>query len=217
MGLDEIVLCATREEVRKVVGDSVLRDTVYDPGWFFNQPLEALNKLVHADKPLWSVRNHCETDEGLKQIIPYVTISHIAEMPTGDGDDDYFRFFMTYFRTQKSGEGRLRGKRSLGFGGHISHPETIMQALYREINEELEIHNAPYDLNFLGFVNNESDAVGRVHIGALFDMNFPESRLPVLKDDAAEGAVWVREDLLKDMREEFEIWSQLVIDNLPSS
>ena len=52
-------------------------------------------------------RDACETDDDLKQMIPYVIVRHGGK-------------YLAYSRTSQSGEKRLVGKRSVGIGGHIN-------------------------------------------------------------------------------------------------
>ena len=201
MSQDEKVMCVPRNKVESVLGVHLKNDTVY----YEDMGLNALQLLCAKEHVHWVARKDCESDPSFKQIIPYIMIR------VYDDRDSDFRY-LVYNRTKQSGEGRLKGKASIGIGGHITEPETIRQGLFREIEEELETYGAIFDLSFMGFVNNESDEVGKVHLGALFIADFPYTNPPILKCDALAEPRWLTERELMDAnKEEFEVWSQLAI------
>lgn len=204
MSGEEAVMVIPREDVCAVFGVEELRTTVYDSEWYSKTALDALHALM-LDRPCWSLRKHCETDPALKQIIPYILIT---AMDPEDGEHCY----LTYFRTKKSGEERLQGKRSLGIGGHITNPETFLNGLMRELHEELETDRAVFNLNFIGFVNDESNDVGKVHLGVLVEIEFPNTHRPTLKCDSLAQPEWIKIQELKKLKDQFEVWSQLTID-----
>lgn len=68
-------------------------------------------------------------------------------------------------------EKRLQGKYSWGLGGHVEPSDAGENPLFasrlRELSEEIE-STAPFGTpSVLGYVNDESDAVGQVHFGVL--------------------------------------------------
>ena len=76
------------------------------------------------DNLMPKLRCEAECDPSFKQIIPYVLVEH---KPTG-------RFFMT---TRIGGEERLKGQASIGLGGHLEDGEDVVDALFRELEEEI--------------------------------------------------------------------------------
>jgi ADP-ribosylglycohydrolase/predicted NUDIX family phosphoesterase len=115
---------------------------------------------------VFDTRRDLETNENYKQPIPYLLIQNAA------GD------FACY--TRAGSEKRLRGLHSIGIGGHVEKTDTaaaalekiLHAALLRELSEEtnlvLENAAAAPDLRFLGLINEEKTAVGRVHLGLVF-------------------------------------------------
>ena len=108
-------------------------------------------------------RDAAETDESLRQIIPYVLLRN---------DDSV----ACYQRSKKTPEGRLAGKHSIGFGGHINpidgtpHDtlELIDICMEREVAEEVRDTRC-VTTNFLGFIRVDDNAVGKVHLGYVFE------------------------------------------------
>lgn len=117
----------------------------------------------------WMPRPDAEKDPAYRQLIPYVVIQY----PTDDR-------VLAYHRPKKGGgEARLRGSRSVGFGGHV-HPSdeppgatgtngaftrhhTIRNAMLRELKEELGIEDATPTLR--GTICLHNSDVDRVHLG----------------------------------------------------
>ena len=70
-------------------------------------------------------------------------------------------------------ERRLQGKWSWGFGGHIEPRDTknrnfIRQSTLRELKEEVRINGLIEKVEVLGYLNYDSDSIGKVHFGILY-------------------------------------------------
>lgn len=156
-------------------------------------------------------RSAMEKDPSWKQLIPYVVVHHRSP-------DMGKVHVLTYRRGVTGGESRLHAKRSLGIGGHINPDDAEGAAgayeagMRRELDEELSIE-CDYRIETAGVIYDNSDDVGRVHLGIVH----------VLLVDTMD--VFAREDCLEDMRFEpltkvegnvlkYESWSQLVIWSL---
>ncbi|MFM8890750.1 MAG: phosphoesterase, partial [Planctomycetia bacterium] len=68
--------------------------------------------LLDPRHTLWRPRGSVEEDPSFKQLLPYCVLAWKAV----DGATRYF----AYTRGGGQGEARLRAKRSIGIGGHIS-------------------------------------------------------------------------------------------------
>ncbi len=71
------------------------------------------------------------------------------------------------------GETRLYGNWSVGVGGHIEKIDSecedpITDSLKREISEEVRCDLSMLSFKVLGYINDDSDDVGRVHFGVLY-------------------------------------------------
>jgi predicted NUDIX family phosphoesterase len=173
-------------------------------------------------------KSQAEQNEEYKQLIAYGIIRSENSI-------------LMYRRTTKGDENRLWNQYSIGVGGHINIydqkqkqmtkvgknniPINFFQAaVQREIEEEITI-DSPY---YLGtpelkyFINDNSDAVGRVHFGLvwLFEMKYPKTTLPPIevKRKIVRGKKGLGEinfydiNYLKLHKEHFENWSQLIIE-----
>jgi len=156
------------------------------------------------EKHIFMSRDLAEYDFEHKQVIPYLIIRN---------NNNY----LLLQRTSKQSEKRLHNKFSLGIGGHIN-PESsdhgnnlIIGGLYKELNEEVLI-NKPYDLKFIGTINDESNSVSKVHLGLLYELEVQSAEYEVLEKDKM-SAQWESRDNLIKYYDRMETWSQIVCDN----
>ena len=100
-------------------------------------------------------RSLMEQDPTYKQIIPYLVFRH---------QDTYFLMQ----RREQASEQRLKNKFSLGIGGHVQKKDIehtdIMGWAQREFNEEIA-YEGKYSVQPLGILNDDTNSVGKVHIG----------------------------------------------------
>ena len=147
---------------------------------------------------LFLPRPTAETSPAYKQIIPYVVIHHA-------------RSYFLLKRTPKQTEARLHHKLSLGIGGHINpDTPTVAGGLRKELEEEVDVR-APYELTFVGLINDDTTDVGRVHLGAVYILEAAAPDVSVLETEKMTGE-WVQAAALAPLRESMETWSQLVYD-----
>jgi len=89
-------------------------------------------------------------------------------------------------------EKRLQGKWSLGFGGHIEPLDSkdgnsIRESILREVTqEELEIFGYTEYPAVLGYINDDSDSVGKVHFGILYLINTNATKVEPKDSEIAE-------------------------------
>ena len=129
-------------------------------------------------------------------------------------------------RRAKGGEARLHGKLSIGVGGHINPidgaddargEDLITRAARREIEEELEVRGE-YELTLFGYLNDDSNAVGAVHLGLVFAANL-SGTARIREEDVLEGHM-VTPGELREIQggvargESLETWSSLLVPHL---
>ncbi|TWT88371.1 hypothetical protein Mal64_18510 [Pseudobythopirellula maris] len=167
-----------------------------------------LAPILGSDELSYRPRSAMEIDPSFKQLIPYVLFRHTDA-------SGVVRLF-SYLRGGGAGEKRLRAKRSVGVGGHISTLDAdapsgdVYQAgLDRELSEEVAIDSS-YTQRRAGLINDDETEVGRVHLGVvhLFDLEEPKVRSQ--EDDLAEGCFLPAEEILANI-EGYETWSQIVV------
>lgn len=163
-------------------------------------------------------REEAETNPRFKQLIPYCVLYRTCE---GAAPQYY-----SYRRTKKGGEGRLHGKYSLGIGGHINPCDTedntgwYIRGLARELFEETGLlwKSAESFNHISGLLYDDSNDVGKVHLGVVHLIELSADMQPVQKDPAiTDTGFWLARDL-KPLRDDgvFENWSNIVFDQIIS-
>ena len=84
--------------------------------------------------------------------------------------------------------------------------------MMRELLEEVAI-GGEWTEQFLGFINDDSLPVGRVHLGIvhLFELSSLEVKA---KESALAESGFAPIESLSRQKEQFETWSQLVLDEI---
>jgi predicted NUDIX family phosphoesterase len=161
-----------------------------------------LRLLQHGE---FREREEMETDPQYKQLIPYVIFFN--------GESIF-----VYQRSSKSDESRLRKKYSLGIGGHIEHDDqgqsilhVVYRALVREVEEELGLSTTIEQYTFLGFIHDNTDNVGRVHLGLVCQYPYLEN----IKFQGGETDILLERKILhvpevQNLFSSLESWSQIV-------
>ncbi len=150
------------------------------------------------------MRAEVENDPTFQQIIPYVVFRH----------DD--RYLLTH-RLRASSERRLRKQYSLGVGGHINPGDLgagdpILDGLKREWEEEV-VYQGTFEARLLGFLNEDSSPVSKVHLGVVFVVDGDTPTITIRETDKLAGELLT----LDEMRMYYlamESWSQIVYDRL---
>ncbi len=147
-------------------------------------------------------RPEAEERPDFKQIIPYVILLR--------GD----KVFVTR-RLNKGGEARLHGKISIGVGGHINPADEegnlLLRGLWREIHEEVALDKHG-ELVSRGFINDDTNSVGNVHLGACFTLSV-EGDVSVRETEKLEG-LWMTVPELKSNYDNMETWTQIALEVL---
>ncbi|HEY2837778.1 MAG TPA: phosphoesterase [Pirellulales bacterium] len=178
---------------------------------FSSESRQYLDELLRPEHVSYRPRGRMEEDPSFKQLIPYCVFRHT----TAAGQQTVF----AYTRGKGQGEGRLRSKRSVGVGGHISSDDcqtcattAYEEGLRRELEEEVFI-DTPYTQRCVGLINDDESPVGQVHLGVvhLFDVEQPLVR--PRESELIECGFEPVEALLADMAG-FETWSQICLQAL---
>jgi predicted NUDIX family phosphoesterase len=150
-------------------------------------------------------RSAVEIDPSFKQLIPYVVL-RCGEL------------VFHYMRGERGTESRLRTLRSVGVGGHISQDDNGLfgdpyrEGMLREVAEEVYLESE-YRERCVGLINDDGNAVGQVHLGIVhvFELAEPKVRR---REQALTKSGFAPLAELRGQREEFETWSQFVLDAL---
>lgn len=171
------------------------------------QHIDLLNQ--HLDEGIETMRRgDAEENILFKQPIPYVIIKR----------DNYV---FIYKRLQAGGEVRLHNKFSIGVGGHMNpygedFKDCIMENTERELNEELNIPICNTEWKTIGFINDDSNDVGKVHIGILITMEIPSGTEISVKETNQLSGEWISIEELKkpEIFSQLENWSKIASDIL---
>ena len=201
--MEEQILCFKREILR-----------AYPAKTFYDESL--WHQLLARLEP--KARSAAEHDYDTKQLVVYVLINH--------GET-----FLSYQRTPKTTETRLKALYSIGIGGHVNVDDQIQLTLFganeavwkdfvlnavrREVSEEVQIEWAnAQEPRLICFVNDDSNDVGKVHFGVVFVMKVAKPTVAI-RGERGIGKLSFRSlPELVAMRDTMETWSQLLIDFL---
>lgn len=161
-------------------------------------------------------RPACEDDEAFRQLLPYVVVKYQGKV-------------FTYRRGGAGDESRLHSKLSVGLGGHVdstpmndmSLAEHLQNEACHEIEEEIGIAVSPAQIQMTHFIVDNSDAVGRVHLGLLIELELSHAQYIVSCDKLEAGqiehAYYTPPSELYTNHTKFnrlENWSQMAIEML---
>lgn len=189
---------------------------VYSKKGFIHGNHEVLNRIVQQG--LFRKRNELEEDPSFKQLIPYAIISYQEPEHTGARQRQSFYMFK---RTSGQTEKRLHNKLHLGVGGHMKpgsstklneqYPENELR---RELFEEVNLLDGCVieGIEFIGFINDDTLPVSRVHIGLLYDIHLSNKQVVVNETDKMT-AEWIDQPDLAEYYEEMETWTKIAIDS----
>jgi len=166
------------------------------------------NKLkMIARNGLFRKRSELEEDPLFKQIIPYGIISN---------KESFYLFKRRSGQTEK----RLQNLFSLGVGGHMnpsgsmeSKEQYLINELKRELYEEVILLNGCLieDIEFIGFINDDTIPVGRVHLGLLYYIHVSNKEVYINETDKMT-ADWIDKPGLAEFYEGMETWSEIAFD-----
>ena len=199
MGLDSEILIVPTEKLfseKKIFEDFKSKD-------FYN-----FEKIILKNY-FWKIRKLAETDQSLKQPIGYCVILNKE------------RKIFLYKRAKKDSynEQKLRGKFSIGIGGHIEKIDSkndnpIFESLKREIEEETQkFETAP---KILGYVNDNTE-VGKVHFGIVYLLKTNLAKINYNKDEISYGTFLSADEIeehTKNEQIELEGWSKIILNKI---
>lgn len=196
---------ALEESVFAIPTDKLWKLLTYKEMGLIKGSGDVLNRIVQHG--LFRKRSELEQDPSFKQIIPYAMISNKESL-------------YVFRRISGQTEKRLHNKLHLGVGGHmnpVSSKETgeqyLVNELKREFFEEVKLFNGCLieDIEFIGFINDDSIPVGRVHIGLLYNIRITNKNVVINETDKM-SAEWIDKRDLPEYYEEMETWSKIAMD-----
>ena len=171
-----------------------------------------LPALLNSDQISYRPRGEMEQDPSFKQLIPYVLFRYVDSEGTP-------RLFQ-YKRGGGGGEKRLRAKRSVGIGGHISTldasagttQDVYREGMRRELDEEVVIE-AAFTEKCVGLINDDETPVGQVHLGIVHLYEVNSLNVHPREEDIVDAGFQPIDQLLTELNQ-FETWSEIVVKAL---
>jgi predicted NUDIX family phosphoesterase len=180
---------------------------------------------VLGDNVYLARRQELEGDEKFRQWLPYYVF-----LRQGENGPEVFM----YQRSKQQGETRLLGKCSIGLGGHmdlvdVRHQDSVIDVAMtlavsgrRELDEEIMVSANGSQFygwsayvtgnramaNFTAFILDDSDAVGRVHVGLVHVIEVPANLELECKDDGNVGKGFI--PVARLLEHDLENWSRLL-------
>lgn len=201
--MDEQLLCFSRDLLPDDLGEAA----VFTDDTLWQHILDSIEIVP---------RSEAETDFTRKQLVVYVVVR------SGD-------LILRYRRTSKTDEQRLKELGSIGIGGHVNtgdrdqfslfetdpgfNFEFIRDAAWREIDEEISVDAKIFrEPELTCFINDDTNDVGKVHFGIVWRLDLAEPAVSVKGTKGIGELEFVTIDRLREDRDRFETWSQLLID-----
>lgn len=195
----DVLLNSHDEQILVVKRSHLFQDNVWQG--MAQVDFEKYLKIIQ-DKKEFLPRSLMETDPSYKQIIPYLVFMHDNKL------------FLTQRRSQAT-ETRLKNKFSLGIGGHIRHEDMLTNSIVdwsmREFHEEVD-YSGNLEVKALGILNDDSNDVGKVHVGFVFLLIGDSDKIKV-KSELKGGKLYTFEEC-NQYFDLMENWSQTVFSFL---
>ena len=170
------------------------------------------------DEGFFVEREYAERTPTLKQIIPYTLVTRGEEI-------------LLLQRTKGGGEARLHNKLTIGVGGHVNPIDArpaedegakarlldpLPAATRREVMEEELIVEGETRLTSIGLINDDSNAVGAVHVGLVQTLELLGGDARIREVDQLRGHFVPWRELPQQLAEgaNFETWSSLLVPHL---
>ncbi|GEP78625.1 NUDIX domain-containing protein [Staphylococcus carnosus] len=183
----------------------------------FNHEKNAFNGFLSKNDPMGEKifdtldqyevkrRGDMEEDPAYKQLISYC----LLENENGET--------LVYERLSGGGEERLHGQSSIGVGGHMNDVldaqnvnEVLRVNAQRELEEEIGLSSSKtQNMEYLGFINDDTNEVGEVHLGIVFKIRVDTENVEVKETDTLK-IKWMHQGRI-DNYDDFETWSALIL------
>jgi predicted NUDIX family phosphoesterase len=169
----------------------------------------AIDRLLDPENHFFMDREEAEADPTHKQLIPYCLIRCGSSI-------------LNYTRGKSGGEDRLHAKLSVGVGGHINPVDTgngrtgkdaYFAAVERELQEEL-VFDTAHTNRIAALLNDDSNEVGRVHLGIVHVIELENTRVHAREDALANLSFNELVELQGILFPNLESWSQNVIQDI---
>ena len=158
-------------------------------------------------------RRDAENNPDFKQPIGYALAIHNGKK------------IIAYQRSSQGGEQRLHEKWAWGFGGHVEPPDgncvnPLRASVIREVwDEELEFPGGALfkGPKLVGYINDDSNDVGKVHFGLLYAFELYSDRVGAKDPEIAKVQLFSLGELERmcaNPQFDVETWSRIALEPL---
>ena len=174
-------------------------------GLLMGEYVDDLREIIehHAD---WRPRDEAEQDASWQQIVPF----------------GVFRVGDKYAELKRGTEGshsRLYQKYTLGVGGHVIDKEyeqskSLEMWIEQKFHEEMH-YDGQITVDFLGIINDNSDAIGKHHLGIVYLLTGNVEEFKAKKH--TESRMVKLSEITSEDLEFLDRWSQMIYRQLRES
>jgi predicted NUDIX family phosphoesterase len=189
-----------------------LNQMVPEQGAVMLMPGDQIAEVLKQECGLWlGPRGQLENNTQFRQVLPYIVLKVGGQI-------------LRYKRGRAGEEGRLHDLYSIGFGGHVELDECfirnnqvkLMSTLdansIREVEEELP-GTEPFSKDWAGLIIDNSNEVGRVHVGVLGVWQLASAEgLESGEDDQIQEVELMDLADLYAQRDQLESWSRMIVE-----
>ncbi|MDD3794254.1 MAG: NUDIX domain-containing protein [Candidatus Gracilibacteria bacterium] len=208
--MNQIVKDKMAREIMVVQNDKIFSDIVRESKFYNNDESNFEEKFLNNYE--YMVRGNAEVNFDYKQPIPYGIVLN---------ENNEIFVYKRGGSGSNAGEHRLHSKIAIGVGGHIEREDEnltnpISDSLIREIEEELNIKEEDIkSVEAIGYINNESDEVSKVHIGVAYIVKIHNSNYELLDGELDNGefvSIQNLEKMIESGDYDVEAWTKIVFE-----
>ncbi|NVP17649.1 NUDIX domain-containing protein [Candidatus Gracilibacteria bacterium] len=208
--MNQIVKDKMAREIMVVRNDKIFSDIVRKSKFYNNDESNFEKKIL--DNYEYMVRGNAEINFEYKQPIPYGIVLN---------ENNQVFVYKRGGSGSNAGEHRLHSKIAIGVGGHIEKEDEnlsnpISESLIREVEEELNIkENDILSVEAIGYINNETDEVSKVHIGVAYIIKIHNSNFELLDGELDNGeflSIEKLQEMIDSGKYDVEAWTKIVFE-----
>ena len=193
-----------------VIKNDILFKDIERKNWFYENTINTNFEDIIKNNFEFMKRAEAEENFNYKQPIPYAVVV---------GENNYIFVYKRGWANSNAGEQRLHNKISIWVWGHIELEEKdsknpIYDTLLREIEEELNIKKENIkDILTIGYINDDTNPVGKVHFGIAYLIKIDNSNIDLLDWEIENGEFYSPdkvEEMINSWEYEVEEWSKII-------
>jgi len=197
-----------------VIKNNILFKDIKRKNWFYENNLNTNFEDIIKNNFEFMKRKEAEENFDYKQPIPYAVVVD---------ENNYIFVYKRWGSDSNVGEQRLHNKISIGVWWHVELEEKnskspIYDTLLREVEEELNIKkNNIKDILTVGYINDDTNPVGKVHFWIAYIVKINNSNIDLLDWEIENGEFYSLDQVEKMINSwdyEVEEWSKIIFPQI---